>query len=86
MARMTEEEANLLDEEITNAEKLLKDRGIVALNNGDYNQAIILFNSYLKKHPNDVAVNNYISTAYDKIGDEALAKKYYDKAKGLDGE
>ena len=73
-------------EEISSADKQLMNQGIIALNNKDYNQAIVLFNRYLKKHPDDIAVNNYISTAYDKIGNKELADKYYQIAKDLDGE
>ncbi len=59
---------------------LTKTLGVIALNEGDYDNAIKSFKSNLDKMFFDNTLNIFLAEAYDKKGDINNAKEYYEAA------
>lgn len=58
----------------------IKGKAFISYKKEDYTGAIEVFKQILKEDPTDTACNYYIAKSYEKLGNEILAKEYYENA------
>lgn len=68
------------------SDKQLKKLGKNAVKQNDMGSAVVFFEAYLKRKPNDAEAMYMLAKAYYEIGDYELAQSYFDKAYTKDKE